>query len=88
MWEEKQTGRGTKITGRAIEQLQTPKARKLSTPSSKRKRLGSPITRKDCGMKEPIMGDDPIPIKLPGTKKRGGKVSSVNWHCTWLIERA
>jgi len=74
LWLEKKTGRGSRIIGKVASSPGTPKAKKPPNPHSKRRRLeGSPATSKHLGVEEPLMGD-PIPIKLPQTKKRSGKV--------------
>jgi hypothetical protein len=74
VWEEKKTGRGTKITGKAIVPPHTPKAKKLPIPLSKRRKLQSPVVGKGCSLEESLTGVDLIPIQLPETKKRSGKV--------------
>ena len=76
VWQEKKMGRGSKIMGKVVALPQTPKAKKLSTPRSKRRRLeGSSSTSKYPDVEEPLLVD-PIPIRLPQVNKRGGKVSS------------
>jgi len=73
VWLEKKTGRGSRIVGKVASSPGTPKAKKPPHPQSKKRRLeGSPATTKHL-VEEPPIGN-PIPIKLPWTKKRSGKV--------------
>jgi len=74
VWQEKKTGRGTKITGRLVTSPLTPKVKKLSTPRSKRRRLGRDLTPPDLPDEEDPPLEGPIPIRLPQVNKRGGKV--------------
>lgn len=69
VWEEKKTGRGTKVMGKVVATLRTLKAKKLPLSQSKRRKLQSPTT-----LEEPLVGAEPIPINFPETKKRSGKV--------------
>ena len=74
VWQERKTGRGSKITGKVVASPWTPKAKKLSTPRSKRRKLeeiSSTTKHSDIGG-SPQAG--PIPIRLPQANKRGGKV--------------
>ena len=77
VWQEKKTGRGSKITGKVVVSPRTPKTKKLSTPRSKRRRLEeSTPAAKHPDVEGPSLVD-PIPIKFPQANKRGGKVFMV-----------
>jgi hypothetical protein len=74
VWQETKTGRGTKITGKVVAPTRTPKAKKLLTPRSKKRRFdGGLSTMKQPDADEPPIAD-PTPINFPQVKKRGGKV--------------
>jgi len=74
VWQEKKTGRGSKIAGRVVVSPGTPKAKKPLTPRSKRWRVKEGLSTTTHPDREELPIASPIPIKLP--QKRGGKVFS------------
>jgi len=80
VWQEKKTGRGTKITGKVVASPHTPKARKLASPKSKRRKMAEGLSTAKFPDVEDFPTTGPIPIALPHVNKRGGKVFSVILH--------
>ena len=74
VWQEKKTGRGSKVIPKTISSPATPKAKRQPNPSSKRRKLEvTPIIVKHAASEE-TPSIEPIQIKLPQPKKKSGKV--------------